>query len=210
MRFSPPKRAPAKLPGAGHRHFGFLLVPTYCIFIGMAAGCWAQMSAAQPVGAQQGTTPGLHPRPQADATAAEGKDAKNSNSQTSTLPKDVSGAYEFDRLNESIEVDVDRNKLSGYITRLGDAETDNNIPLTFFFDHASVQGSQLQFQTRVVHGIWYSFRGTIVRGNGQTRNDEGYYVLHGVLKEHHPQDTQEKSADETIVRRTVNFKSLAQ
>ncbi|HET9087392.1 MAG TPA: hypothetical protein VFN53_07715 [Acidobacteriaceae bacterium] len=165
--------------------------------------------AAQPIASQQSTPPSLHARSQT-GNAQPQADSSASNSATSTLPRDVSGSYEFDHLNESIELDIERKKVSGYITRLGDAETDSNTPLTFFFDHASVQGSQLQFQTRVVHGIWYSFRGTIVRGKGQTRSDEGYYVLHGVFQEHHPQDQDEKSANETVLRRTVNFKSLAQ
>ena len=166
-------------------------------------------AAAKPIAAQQETTPGLHPRSHADANDQEQQGTQKSGALPSTLPRDASGTYAFDHLNESIEVDIDRNKVSGYISRLGDEETDTNTPLTYFFDHGSVEGPQLTFQTRVVHGVWYSFRGTIVRGNGEAREDEGYYVLHGVLQEHHPQDQQEKSADETIVRRTVNFKSLA-
>ncbi len=161
--------------------------------------------------AQQTSTPGLHHRSDSDGTrAAQKSSQKAAPTQPSTLPQDVSGPYDFDHLNESIEIDIDHNKLSGYISRLGDAETDSNTPLTFFFDKASVDGSQLDFQTKVVHGVWYSFHGTIFRGEAKTREDEGYYVLHGVLQEHHPQGGLEKSADETIERRIVNFKSMGQ
>jgi len=159
---------------------------------------------------QQGSTAALHQRGDSFSSNTQEPAGNSKTIQPSTLPHDISGAYDFDHLNESIEIDIDRNKLSGYISRLGDEETDSTTPLTFFFDRTSVNGAQLEFQTRVVHGLWYSFYGTVVRGQGKTRDDEGYYVLHGVLLEHHPQGGEEKSADETIVRRTVNFKSMAQ
>jgi hypothetical protein len=202
MRFRRSRRRASCSFAVAHCQFIFPFTLTSCILVGIAG--------AQVAKIQQGTTPGLYTRAQSEASDSVGTEPQSSGDQHSSLPADVSGAYEFDHLNESIEVDVDRNKLSGYISRLGDSETDTNTPLTYFFDHASVHGTALQFQTRVLHGVWYSFRGTIVRGRGQVRSDEGYYVLHGVLQEHHPQDQQEKSADETIVRRTVNFKSLAQ
>lgn len=174
---------------------------------------------AQPF-AQQGITPSLHQRRENSSEYAESSTGNaeipidSGFSQSSTLPRDVSGAYSFDHRNESVEIDLHRSRrngrvqLSGYISRLGDDETDENTPLTFFFDHTAVAGTQIEFQTRVVHGVWYSFSGTIVRGSGQTRADKGYYVLHGVLLEHHPEGGLEKSANESLVRRTVNFKSL--
>ena len=166
--------------------------------------------ACPAIRAQESSAPALHRRTDPDAAPLEQGRQPSSGQQPSTLPDDVSGSYEFGHINESIEIDIERNRLTGYISRLGDAETDSNTPLTFFFDHASVDGSQLEFQTHVVHGVWYSFRGTVVRGDGKVRSDEGYYVLHGVLQEHHPQSTTEKSADETIERRVVNFKSMRQ
>ena len=59
-------------------------------------------------------------------------------------------------------------------TAAGDAETDANTPLTFFFDRTSVDGSEIAFQTRVLHGVWYSFRGTILRGKAKARDEDGY------------------------------------
>jgi hypothetical protein len=167
------------------------------------------VAAARTSGAQQTSTPSLHQRSDENASNQDQPRPDSASRLPSTLPADASGAYEFDHRNESIELDIDdRNRLSGYISRLGDSETDDNTPLTFFFDRTSVDGSRIQFQTRVVHGVWYSFRGTILRGSGQTRDEEGYYVLHGVLQEHHPQSRLDKSANETIERRTVDFKSL--
>ena len=165
---------------------------------------------------QQTSVPSLHRRSNAETGAQAGAEPPSADSgsdnsaQQSTLPEDVSGPYNFDHINESIEIDILHNKLSGYISRLGDAETDSSTPLAFFFDQSSIDGSEIRFQTRVVHGIWYSFQGTILRGNAKIRDDEGYYVLHGVLATHHPQSGYDKSADETIERRTVNFKSMQQ
>ena len=168
--------------------------------------------------AQQSTSPSLQHRSNSDedATPANRSSQNSPDSQVSTLPDDVSGSYNFDHRNEAIEVDLDRNdrtgrvELTGYISRLGDEETDSKTPLTFFFDKTSVNGNQISFQTKVVHGLWYSFQGTIFRGNGKTRSDEGYYVLHGTLNQHHPQSPDSKSADETVEMRTVNYKSMAQ
>lgn len=167
---------------------------------------------------QQTSSPGLQQRsePSGSGLSAGRSNQDSASSQDSTLPDDVSGSYEFDHRNESIEVDLDRNnrtgrvQLSGYISRLGDDESDSTTPLTFFFDKTSIDGSQIEFQTRVVHGIWYSFQGTIFRGRGKTRSDAGYYVLHGTLYEHHPQSRDSKSADETVEGRIVDFKSLPQ
>lgn len=158
---------------------------------------------------QETSVPSLHHRSGAEPGATE--DDQDNSAQQSTLPGDVSGPYNFDHFNESIEIDITHNnKLAGYITRMGDAETDDNTALTYFFDRSSIDGSEITFQTRVVHGIWYSFRGTIFRGDAKTRDEEGYYVLHGVLATHHPQSGFDKSANETIERRTVNYKSMQQ
>lgn len=170
--------------------------------------------AARALPAQQSSTPQLHNRSVTDGVSDPRPDPASANPGDSTLPFDASGSYHFDRDNESIELDLDRNgrsghtQLSGYISRLGDAETDRNTPLTYFFDKTSIDGSQLEFQTRVLHGLWYSFHGTILRGDAQARAQDGYYVLHGTLLEHHPAGGEEKSADETIEKRIVSFKSM--
>lgn len=178
--------------------------------VGFATACLLLVTNQSPAQAQeQPTAPALHHRTNTEDDSSARVD-HGTVGQPSTLPRDVSGEYEFGRLNESIEIDVRRNRLTGYITRLGDAETDTNTPITFFFDRTFIDGSHIEFQTKVVHGVWYSFHGTIVRGNGKERADEGYYVLQGVLLEHHPQSHTTKSADETYQRRLVSFKSMRQ
>ena len=174
-----------------------------CVCAGFACG-WAR--------AQQGSIPSLHQRSEMNQDQSEtaANRAIDSAQEPSSLPNDVWGSYQFDHSNDSIELDLDRNRLSGYITQLGDAETDSNTPLTFFFDQSAIDGGEISFQTRVVHGVWYSFRGTIVRGDGKVRADGGYYVLRGILAVHHPQSGRDKSADELIEKRHVRFKSMPQ
>lgn len=162
------------------------------------------------VPAQQTSEPKLQSRSSDTAVAAGNADVDASGQHASTLPLDVSGAYHSKTIGKSIEIDIVRGKLSGYVSQLGDAETDSNTPLTFFFDRTSVDGDHFTFQTRVVHGVWYSFSGSISRGDGLTRADEGYYVLHGVLEIHHPDTGQDKSANETIEKLIVHLKSVAQ
>lgn len=161
---------------------------------------------------QQGSTPSLHQRSEMnqDQSEADANRAIDAAQEPSSLPDDVWGSYQFDHSHDSVELDLDHNRLSGYITQLGDAETDSTTPLTFFFDQSTIDGGDIRFQTRVVHGVWYSFRGTIVRGNGKVRGDEGYYVLRGILAVHHPDSGRDKSADEMIERREVRFKSMQQ
>lgn len=174
-------------------------------------------AAAQQSSAGGTSSPGLHQRANSEeGNSAADQASGNREAQDSTLPDDVSGPYNFDRRNESIEIDLDRNsrtgrvELNGYISRMGDDESDSKTPLTFFFDKTSVNGSEIEFQTRVVHGIWYSFQGTIFRGGVKSRSDEGYYVLHGTLNEHHSRSEGSRSADETVEMRTVNYKSMPQ
>ena len=149
--------------------------------------------------AQQATTPHLQQRP-ANPDAATGNTANNPADKDATappepctLPKDVSGAYAFDRDNESIEIDVDRKDdvchLSGYITRLGDRDTDKITPLTFFFNAATVSGNQVSFTTKALHGTFYTFTGTILRGRSLDREQEGYYALSGKLSTHHAEQS---------------------
>jgi hypothetical protein len=72
--------------------------------------------------------------------------------------------------------------------------------LTYFFDQTSLHAQDLKFTTQLIHGIWYSFQGTIVRGSGKTREDDGYYLLMGELTEH-------DAVHKTETRRSVSLKS---
>jgi hypothetical protein len=107
----------------------------------------------------------------------------------SNLPQEASGAYALSpNPAEVIEIilngDGDSIRLQGYLTRMGDGESDQGAPLSFFFARTTVGPAQFTFITRQVHGIWWSFAGTIERGSVQSSAQKGYYFLNGTLTEH--------------------------
>ena len=99
------------------------------------------------------------------------------------LPLEASGEYTLGT-GEFVDVELQPDRLTGYITRLGDRESDEGTPLTFFFATSRLSGQRFSFTTRQVHGVWFSFEGTIVRGNAQSRAQQGYYLLEGQLVLH--------------------------
>jgi hypothetical protein len=99
------------------------------------------------------------------------------------LPLEASGPYSLGS-GGVIDVELQPDRLSGFITRLGDRESDEGTPLTFFFATSRLAGQQLAFTTRQVHGVWFSFEGTIVRGSARSRDQQGYYLLEGRLVMH--------------------------
>jgi len=99
------------------------------------------------------------------------------------LPLEASGEYTLGS-GEFVDVELQPDRLTGYITRLGDRESDEGTPLTFFFATSRLWGQRFSFTTRQVHSVWFSFEGTIVRGNARSRDQQGYYLLEGRLVLH--------------------------
>jgi hypothetical protein len=99
------------------------------------------------------------------------------------LPLEASGEYALGS-GEKVDVELQSDRLSGFITRLGDRESDQGTPLTFFFATSRLSGQRLAFTTRQIHGVWFSFEGTIVRGPARSRDQQGYYLLEGRLVLH--------------------------
>lgn len=107
----------------------------------------------------------------------------------SGLPDEASGTYALGPdPGEAIEVILNGEgsdcRLQGYVTRMGDGESDRGATLTYFFRQTSVSPQQLQFITRQVHGAWWSFSGHIDRGSAPRSSEKGYYLLIGMLTEH--------------------------
>jgi hypothetical protein len=107
----------------------------------------------------------------------------------SSLPEDAAGAYALSpNPAEIVEMilngDGSSVRLQGYLTRMGDGSSDRGAPLTYFFARTTVSPTQLTFITRQVHGVWWSFTGTIDRGSAQSNAQKGYYFLNGMLTEH--------------------------
>jgi hypothetical protein len=136
---------------------------------------------------------------------ANGEDSANA-----TVPhaaEDISGMYSFLKEGEFLQITLDRNSVTGYISRMGDSDTDNGVFLDQFFARADVQGHDVSFTTRPLHSVWYEFKGKFSRGPGKTKGDDAYYILRGTLKElttNNPEKTVSSRS------REVEFKLLAQ
>lgn len=116
----------------------------------------------------------------------------------------VSGMYTFLHEGEFVQLTVDDGRLSGYISRFGDSDSDRGQFIDQFFDKTSLQGDHLSFNTKTVHGIWYDFSGTIVTTPSRKPAEEGYRVIKGTLIQH---STDDHGAEKNM-RRQVEFKSF--
>jgi hypothetical protein len=133
---------------------------------------WAQGPASDPV---------LHRRSYNHDDADLEYDTRSTG--RTMLPLEASGEYSMGS-GATVDVELQPDRLSGFITRSGDRESDEGTPLTFFFATSRLAGQQLAFTTRQVHGLWWAFEGTIVRGSARSRKQQGYYLLEGRLVMH--------------------------
>ena len=120
---------------------------------------------------------------------------------------DYSGMYSFLKDGEFVQLNVEAaGKVTGFVSRYGDSESDRGAFLDHFFKKASLSGSRVQFTTEQVHGVWFDFNGTLQRGSGKTLDDEDYYEMRGTLTEHALDPDKKESARS----REVTFKSFPQ
>lgn len=117
-------------------------------------------------------------------------------------PDDVSGMYTFLQDGEFVQISVEDGRLSGFISRYADGEKTNF--LDHFFTDTTLQGSDLGFKTKTVHGVWFEFKGRLERGAGKTRAEEAYYVVRGTLTQY----TEDANKKATAQTREVAFKSF--
>ena len=118
---------------------------------------------------------------------------------------DYSGRYSFLQEGEDLQLDITDGKVDGYISRLGDSETDRDTVLNHYLAKASLTGDKLTFTSKPVHAVWYEFSGTIGRGPAKNRAEDGYYQIVGTLIEHRQKNGKEESARQ----RQVVFKLFA-
>src|ERR1700690_3670703 len=120
---------------------------------------------------------------------------------------DYSGMYSFLQDGEFVQLTVeDAGSVTGFISRYGDSESDRGEFLDLFFKSGKLDGTKLSFITQTVHGVWYEFRGVVVRGPGKNPGDEAYYVLKGTLTQNNT-DANKKTSSKS---REVAFKSFPQ
>jgi hypothetical protein len=153
----------------------------------LALGAWLCMASFGSTMKQEGKPAESNP---------SGQDAPEKHASSG---QQYSGMYSFLKEGEFVQVTVeDDGRVTGFISRYGEGESDKDTFLDQFFKSGKIEGNQLSFTTKVVHGVWFEFKGTIERGDGKNPGDEGYFVLKGSLTESvtdankkvtsHPQD----------------------
>ena len=105
-----------------------------------------------------------------------------------------------------MQLTLDDGKLSGFISRFGDADSDKGQFIDQFFDKASLAGHRLSFNTKTVHGVWYEFTGVITITPGKQPGQEDYRVIKGTLTQH----TSDAGNHDKATPRQVEFKSFPQ
>jgi hypothetical protein len=120
---------------------------------------------------------------------------------------DYSGMYSFLQDGEFVQLTVeDQGQVTGFISRYGEQQGDHRAFVDHFFKQSKLDGKKLAFTTEIAQNIFYSFKGTIERGDGKKPTDEAYYVLKGTLT----QSTLDTSHKTTSKSQTVAFKSFPQ
>jgi hypothetical protein len=121
--------------------------------------------------------------------------------------EDYSGMYSFLQDGEFVQLNIeDASRVTGFISRYGDLESDHGEFLDHFFKPATLEGTKLNFTTQMVHGVWFEFKGSIERGPGKSPGDEAYYLLKGALTQY-TTDANRKTSSKL---REVAFKSFPQ
>ena len=117
-------------------------------------------------------------------------------SENAKAKDDISGMYSFLKDGEFVQINQEEgNTITGFVSRFGDDFTDKKTFLDQFFEKASLEGANLKFATKAIHGTWFEFAGTVERGPGKTPSDEGYRLIRGKLTRHKTDESGKESAE---------------
>src|SRR5689334_12137675 len=144
-------------------------------------------------------------------SASQKKGNKKANAPVQTAKADsshdvISGMYTFLRDGEFVQITVEEGKLSGFVSRYGERDSDRDAFLDQFFSKASLEGNNLSFTTKPVHGTWFEFSGVVSRGEAKTPDKEGYWIIRGTLKQYDEDERKQVSSKS----REVTFRSFSQ
>lgn len=121
--------------------------------------------------------------------------------------EDISGMYSFLKEGEFVQINLEPDGMTGYISREGDMESDQGQFLDHFFNKASIHGHEVSFVTKPVHGVSFEFKGRFEHGLlAKSKAEDGYFVLRGTLTEIRSDATNKTTSHS----REVEFRSLAQ
>jgi hypothetical protein len=118
--------------------------------------------------------------------------------------EDISGMYTFLKEGEFVQIDVDGTRVTGFVSRYGDLDSDKGAFLDHLFKEGELKGDSIRFVTRSVHGIWFEFQGSVEHGTVTDPNKEGYRVLKGKLTQYTEGDQDKPTAKS----RDVTMKSF--
>ena len=124
----------------------------------------------------------LAPGQATDTTKSRPQTAPSSAAKAAPA-EDISGMYSFLGEGEFLQITLEENGVTGYISRRGELESDRGAFLDQFFSKAEVQGHDVSFTTKPLHGVWFEFSGRYERGSAKDKTEDGYYILRGTLKQ---------------------------
>jgi hypothetical protein len=127
-----------------------------------------------------------------DSKAATSKTGEAALAPPAAKGHEFSGMYSFLKDGEFVQITVeDEGRVTGFISRYGEGESDKGAFLDQYFRTAKLDGSKLVFTTETVHAVWFDFNGAVERGEGKNPGDEAYYVIKGILTDN-TSDAQKK------------------
>ena len=136
----------------------------------------------------------------------ENQPRPNTASNASVSGGDYSGMYKFLREGDFVQITIeDEGHVIGFVSRYADPEAEGGF-LDQFLKSGKLDSNRIAFNTETVEGVSFEFHGTIERGDGASRGDEGYYVLKGSLLENRIN----KSGKNSSSSRDVALKSFPQ
>jgi hypothetical protein len=118
---------------------------------------------------------------------------------------DYSGLYSFLHDGESIQLNIQDGRLTGWVSSHGVLESDHDTLLDRFFKEATLEGNQIYFVTKPIHGCWFEFSGRLDRGQARDRSREDYFRMAGTLTEY----VTDPDGKVTARKRDAVFKSNA-
>lgn len=136
--------------------------------------------------ALQAGSPSLQQRPKGDPADQTVKVILEGGK--TVLPEDAYGLYRFPDKNsgkgsnfgEGVQINEQFGEVTGYVTIAGG----KNKMSSYFLSEVKGGNGHFSFETRQVHGLWYSFEGHVEHGSGSASSDDGFYVMTGVLTSH--------------------------
>jgi len=140
------------------------------------------------------------------AAQSRPKKAQGPAPQQKALGNQISGMYTFLREGEFVQITLEEGKLTGFVSRYGERESDKDAFLDQFFSKGSLDGNKIAFATKPVHGTWFEFSGQVSRGEAKTPDTEGYWIIRGTLKQY----DEDESKHVTAKSREITFKSFPQ